>query len=214
MTRLCDMMEKKAAPLWRWAVLRITAALVDKRMLVIQGDVSVCIEGSMQPQRPRRISLRGTTWRLLSNYKPTQTLDKHKGQGCILTMNSQECFLLPSQPTLNYIQHVRWHTHDIHAMTITWRPLNSNWCRNNGCTCVYPTSDVCVQLLSLYAGSLPVLVLCCRLCPGCFSYSGLSWYDLRAHARIQAVSNESRVPAVYLKNRNRWKKQNEGSVFH
>ncbi|KAF3849692.1 hypothetical protein F7725_019411 [Dissostichus mawsoni] len=52
-----------------------------QKTLVIQGDVSVCIEGSMQPQRPRRISLRGTTCRLLSNYKSTQMLDEHTATG-------------------------------------------------------------------------------------------------------------------------------------
>lgn len=95
-----------------------------QRTMVIQGDVSVCIEGSMQPQRPRRISLRGTTWRLLSNYKPTQMLDEHRGQGCILTMNSQKCFLLQHYLTLNYIQNYvqrTWHTHDTYDSTITWQ---------------------------------------------------------------------------------------------
>lgn len=115
---------EESHPLWRRVGSAYHRCSCGQRTLVIRGDVSVCIEGSMQPQRPRRISLRGTTWRLLSNYKPTQTLDEHKGQGCILTMNSQECFLLPSQPTLNYIQQVRWRTRNIHAMTITWQLLN------------------------------------------------------------------------------------------
>lgn len=84
-------------------------------------------------------------------------------------------------------------------------------------TCVFSDSPVASVLIAAYAGLLPLLVLCCRLYPGCFSYSGLSLYDPRSHAKIQAVSNESRVPAVYFRKRKKKslkEKQNRGSVFH
>lgn len=76
-------------------------------------------------------------------------------------------------------------------------------------TCAFSDSPVASGLIVVYAGSLPLLVLCCRLCPGCFSYSGLSLYDPHSHAKIQAVSNESSVPAVYFrkKKKNRIKAQ-------
>lgn len=75
-------------------------------------------------------------------------------------------------------------------------------------TCGFNDSPVASVLIVVYAGSLPLLVLCCRLCPGCFSYSGLSLYNPHSHAKIQAVSNESSVPAVYFrKKKNRIKAQ-------
>lgn len=88
------------------------------------------------------------------------------------------------------------------------------------CVCVCPTGDVCVfsdspvasVLTVVYAGCLPLLVLCCRLRQGCFSYSGLSLHDPRSHAKIQAVSNESRVPAVYFRERKKKKTESGLSV--
>lgn len=170
-----------------------------QRTLVIQGDVSVCIEGSMQPQRPRRISLRGSTWRLLSNYKPTQMLDERKGQGCILTMNSQKCFISEPYLTLNYIQY-RWHTvHICHYNHLTTLKLVlQQWVYVLCVSYLRHVYSMTLQWPVVYAGSLPLVVLCCRLCRGCFSYSGLSLCDLHCHAKIPAVSNETKVPAVYF----------------
>lgn len=153
MARLCKEQEKKALSPKTCSIKGRSR----QRVLVIRGNISVCIEGSMQPQRPRRISQKGTAWWLLSNYKPTQMLDDHKGQLCVLAMNSQKRILL--RPWTTYSN--RWHTADICVTTASWHPRDS--CRNNRCT--VPAGEVCFQL---QAGSLPLLVLCCRLCPGCF----------------------------------------------
>lgn len=77
-------------------------------------------------------------------------------------------------------------------------------------TCVFNDSPVASVLIVVTAGSLPPLVLCCRLCPGCFSYSGLSLYDPHFHAKIQAVSNESRVLAVYFRKKKISEKKKNG----
>lgn len=151
----------------------ISSALVDKRQLVIWGDVSVCVEGSMQPQRPRRISLRMTTWRLLGNYKPTQMFDEYKRRDCVFIWpwKVKKWHLLQPRLTFDRVLNMM----DDINMFICQMTVLKLICLK--CVFVYVrvcflTWDVCVQWLS----------------SGQCTNSGFSWIPATLSALLQAQS--------------------------
>lgn len=92
------------------------------------------------------------------------------------------------------VQHVWCHTrhayHDSHLRAL--KLVLQDWPCVCVCVCVLPEECVFSDCLRW----IPATITALLALSACFSYSGLSSYDPRSCAKIQAVFNESRAPAV------------------